>query len=60
MEKNAFIDSRKLELYFQLELNIKELLEKNSGGFCPRGGFRLKSYVYLCSFFFMLSFDKHS
>ena len=29
LENNAFLDSRKLELYFQLDLNIKELLEKH-------------------------------
>ena len=29
LEKNDFLDSKKLELYFQLELNIKELLEKH-------------------------------
>ena len=59
MEKNAFIDSRKLEIYFQLELNIKELLEKHSGGFCPGEGFHLKKCVHLCSFFLLLSLYKH-
>lgn len=47
LEKNAFLDSRNLELSFQLELNIKKLLEKRSGGFCPKGGFHLKT-VCIC------------
>ena len=54
LEKNDFLDSRKLELYFQLELNIKELLEKHSGGFCPRVGFHLKKCAHLCSSFLLL------
>ena len=53
LEKNAFLDSRKLEIYFQLEFNINELLEKHSGGFCPRGSFHLKNCVHFCSFFFI-------
>ena len=51
MGKNYFLAYRKLELYFQLELNIKELLENNSGGFCPEVGFHLKK---LCAFVFLL------
>ena len=51
MEKNSFIDSMKLELYFQLELNIKELLEKHSGGFCPGVCFHLKNCVFVFLFF---------
>ena len=46
-----FLDSRKLELYFQLELNIKELLEKHSSGFFLEEGFHLKNCVHLCSFY---------
>ena len=59
LEKNYFLDSRKLEFYFQLELSIKELLENHSGGFCPREGFHLKNCVHLCSFFLLLPLYKH-
>ena len=57
--ENDFRDSRRLKLYFQLELNIKELLEKHSGGFFPVEGFHLKNYVHLCSFYLLQSLYKH-
>ena len=50
LEKNAFLDSKKLELYFQSELKIKELLEKHSMVFDPEGVFHLKFLCLLCSF----------
>ena len=57
--ENYFLDSRKLEISFQLELNIKELLENNSCGFCLGEGFHLKNYVHLYSFCLLLSLYKH-
>ena len=58
LQKNSFLDSRKLELYFQLELHIKQLLDNHSGGFCPEVGFHLKNCVHFCSFFLLLSLYK--
>ena len=51
MENNDFLDSRKLELSFELELNTKELLEKHSGGFCLGEGFHFKK---MCAVVFLL------
>ena len=50
LEKNSFLDSRKLELSFELELKIKELLEKRSVVFDPEGVLHLKFLCLLCSF----------
>ena len=50
LEKNDVIDSRKLELCFQLELKIKELLEKCSVAFDLEVVSHLKFLCLLCSF----------
>ena len=52
LEKNYFLDSRNLELYFQLELNIKELLEKHQVVFVSEWVSTLKTVCICVPFFF--------
>jgi len=58
MEKNDFLDSRKLEIYFQLDSKITELLEKNSGGFFLEGVPMLKTVCICVPFVYYYHYTK--